>query len=105
MTQITVSTQLPAKNPAKQRIRISTIDKKVFRDFIEKQAKKHKKKNYMEYYTKEWEPYITSFTTYRGSGVTTVHVSDNGIILKRQGSDPAGKPITTTILKTEKNKL
>ena len=101
MTQITVTTQLPAKNPAKQRIRISTTEKKVFRDFIEKQAKKHKKKNYMDYYTKEWEPYITSFTTYRGSGVTTVHVSDSGIILERQGSDPAGKPIATTILKNK----
>ena len=105
MTQITVNAQLPPKNPAKQRIRISTTDKKVFRDFIEKQAKKHKKKNYMEYYTKEWEPYISSFTAFRGNGVSTIHVSDKGIFLERQSSDPAGKPITTTILKTEKNKL
>ena len=40
MTQITVNSQLPPKNPEKQRVSISTTDKKVFRAFIEKQAKK-----------------------------------------------------------------
>ena len=99
MIQITVGSQLPPRNPDKYRAKISTTDKQVYRNYTEAQAKKMKKTDFMDYYTKEWEPYLTSFTAWSGSCVTTLHVSDAGITLTRQGSDPSVKPIVTTVLK------
>ena len=101
MTQITVSSWLPAKNSDKQRARLVSKDPGVFKEHIRYQAKKFKKTAFMSVYEKDWEPYL-SMIQYKGNGYMQIHVSDQGISLQMQGSDITQKAVSTAV-KTNSN--
>ncbi|MBR1952447.1 MAG: metallophosphoesterase [Lentisphaeria bacterium] len=96
MTQITVSSWLPAKNAGKQYARINSRNPEVFKEHIRYQAKKFKKPSFMAVYEKEWEPYL-KMTHYKGNGYLKVTVSGKGLTLLRQGADITKKPVVETL--------
>ena len=80
-------------------MKLSSQDKKTFRDFILYQATKRKMLPFMQSYDKDWAPYISSFASCYGNGFATLHVSDNGVSVKYHGPGIAAPAVTLPVIK------
>ena len=99
LTQITVCTKASVSDVKNQQMKLSSQDKKTFRDFILYQATKRKMLSFMPDYDKDWAPYISSFASCYGNGFATLHVSDSGVYLKYHGPGIAAPAVTLPVIK------